>query len=115
MKEIICIECPIGCRININENGDISNYKCKKGINYVLNEIKNPLRSLTTTVKTVGFKKRRVAVRVDKEIPKDMIFPVLKEIKKLRISKKIKINEILIENILNLGVNVISTESLDED
>lgn len=112
MKEITCIVCPIGCRILI-ENEEISNYKCKRGLKYAIDELKNPKRMLTTTVKAVGLSKRRVAVRIDKEIPKERIFDVLREIKKIKINKKVKRGEILLENILNLGVNLISQESVD--
>lgn len=112
MKEITCIVCPIGCRILI-DNESISNYKCKRGLNYAIQELKNPKRNLTTTIKAINLSKRRVAVKLDKEIPKEMIFDVLKEIKKVKIDKKVKRGEIILENILNLGVNLISQESVD--
>lgn len=112
MREITCIVCPVGCRILIEED-EISNYKCKKGLQYAIQEIKNPKRGLTTTLKAVGLSKRRVAVRLDSEIPKEMIFEVLKEIKKMKITKKIKRGEIILENVLNLGANLVSQETVD--
>ncbi len=112
MKEITCIICPVGCRILIDKD-NISNYKCKKGLNYAREELINPKRNITTTVKAINLSKRRVAVKLDKEIPKDALVDVLKEIKKVKIDKKVKRGEIIKENILNLGVNLISQETVD--
>ncbi|MDI6860941.1 MAG: DUF1667 domain-containing protein [Caldisericia bacterium] len=112
MKEITCIICPIGCKILIDAE-KITNYKCKRGLNYAFQEIKNPKRILTTTLKADGLSKRRVAVRLNSEIPKEAIFKVLKEIKKIKITKKVKKGEIILENVLNLGVNLISQETVD--
>lgn len=114
MKEIICIICPYECKIRIDDEGKISNYRCKKGLDYVKDELYNPKRSFTTTLKVVGFEKRRLAVRLDKEIPKDKIFEVLKILKKIKIEKKVKRGEIILENALNLGSNVISSETIEE-
>lgn len=112
MKEITCIICPVGCRILIDKD-NISNYKCKRGLEYAKEELTNPKRNITTTVKAINLSKRRVAVRLDKEIPKNKIFDVLKEIKKVKIKKSIKRGEVIKENILNLGVNLISQETVD--
>lgn len=112
MKEITCVICPAGCRILIDKD-NISNYKCKKGLDYAKEELINPKRNITTTVKAINLTKKRVAVKLDKEIPKDKIFDVLKEIKKLKINEKVKRGEIIKENILNLGVNLISQETVE--
>ncbi|MGB9749461.1 MAG: DUF1667 domain-containing protein [Caldisericia bacterium] len=112
MKEITCIICPVGCKILVDGN-KILNYKCKRGLNYVKDELKNPKRNITTIVKAINLSKRRVAVRLDKEIPKEILFDVLKEIKKVKIDKKVKRGEVIKENILNLGVNLISQETVE--
>ncbi|MCX8095462.1 MAG: DUF1667 domain-containing protein [Caldisericia bacterium] len=112
MKEITCIICPVGCRILYIED-KITNYKCKKGLKYAIEELENPKRGLTTTLKAIGLSKRRVAVRIDKEIPKEKIFEVLREIKKIKIDKKIRRGEIILENVLNLGVNLVSQETVE--
>ncbi|MGB9843513.1 MAG: DUF1667 domain-containing protein [Caldisericia bacterium] len=112
MKEITCIICPVGCKILVDGN-KISNYKCKRGLNYVKDELKNPKRNITTTIKAINLSKRRVAVKLDKEIPKEILFDVLTEIKKVKIDKKVKREEVIKENILNLGVNLVSQETVE--
>jgi len=53
-REVICILCPVGCRITVEiEDGEISkieNAGCKRGRDYAEQEIKSPLRDFFTTV-----------------------------------------------------------------
>ena len=79
MKRIICVLCPRGCRITIlpqEEEYGISGNSCPKGREYALQEIKEPLRTLTTTVCTAFPDFPRLTVRTDREIP-FRLFPVL--------------------------------------
>jgi len=52
-KNMTCIYCPLGCRIHIEKKGkttQITGYRCKDGEEYILQEIRDPKRMLTTTV-----------------------------------------------------------------
>ena len=51
MKELICILCPRGCRLKVDDNLNVTGNFCPRGIIYAKTEITNPTRSLTSTVK----------------------------------------------------------------
>ena len=55
-QEIICIICPLGCRMDVElEGSDVRSVKgnqCKKGIKHAQKEVTFPGRILTTTVRT---------------------------------------------------------------
>jgi CxxC motif-containing protein len=57
-KEIICTICPNSCRIKVEYEGfkilNIDGAKCKKGEEYVKNEILNPVRVFTGSVMVEG-------------------------------------------------------------
>jgi len=57
-NKIICISCPIGCRMTIqSKDGKITSIignACPKGIKYAEGEFINPLRILPTTVKVIS-------------------------------------------------------------
>jgi len=56
-KEITCIACPMGCKLEIIRDEDkyvIEGYKCKKGLEYGEQELKDPRRIITTTVTVKG-------------------------------------------------------------
>jgi len=117
LKKITCIVCPNGCKLTIIEENEellVEGNKCKRGIEFGINEIKNPLRSIASTVNTIYKEMPRLPVRTDGLIPKSKIFNVMREISKVVITNHVDINEVIIENVLNTGVNIISTSSLIE-
>ncbi|MFD3158579.1 DUF1667 domain-containing protein [Haloimpatiens sp. FM7330] len=117
MKVITCIGCPNSCKITIKElDGKliIEGNKCKKGREFAINEIKNPKRSLCTTVKTIFENFPRISVRTNGEIPKELISRAMEIINKIVIHKPVNCGEIIIENILDTQIDVIATEDLQQ-
>lgn len=102
--KLICIKCPKGCELTI-EGDIISGNQCMRGVDYAKEELISPKRIVTTLLKTqYGL----VPVKSDKEVPKDQIFNVLNEIKKIKVNN-VKIGDIVIKNCLNLGINIVVT------
>ena len=54
-RELICIGCPMGCPLTVQlEDGEIlsiTGQTCKRGEVYARNEVTNPTRIVTSTVK----------------------------------------------------------------
>lgn len=114
IKNLICIVCPKGCHLTVDTDKEtVTGNTCKRGEIYGLNEVKNPTRIVTSTVKINDCENKVVPVKTKEPIPKGMIFDVMKEINKASISLPIKVGDIIIENILNTGVDVVSTKSVD--
>lgn len=111
VRELTCIICPQGCNINVEiENGKVKNIEgntCKRGYEYALSEVTNPTRTITTTVKIKNGK--MLPVKTDKPVPKELIFDCMKEINKLEIEEPTRIGQVIINNILNTGVNLVAT------
>ncbi len=115
MKEMICIVCPQGCRLTVEEKGHdliITGNDCARGIPYAKKEMTNPTRVVTSTVKIIGAIHQSLPVKTDKDISKDLNFDVIKEIEKITVKSPVKINDILIENILGTGANIVATRSM---
>lgn len=112
-KNLICVSCPLGCPIEVEiENGEIlsvTGNTCKRGDAYARTEVTNPTRMLTTTVKVDGGKSYVVPVKSANPIPKDMMFQCMEVINKTSIKAPVNIGDIVIENILGLGVDIIAT------
>ena len=116
MMEMICIGCPIGCKLHVEikyENVLVSGNTCKKGEEFAKNEIINPTRSLTTTVRTIFNDMPFLPVRTDGEIPKGRIFDAMKILNKVLVDYKVKCGDIIVENILESGCNVIATSTIN--
>ena len=107
MRKLTCIICPNGCELTIDDNMQVSGNICKRGESYALQEIKDPKRSITSTVKTSFKDIPVIACKTDGEIKKDLIFKAMEEIDKVTITKRMGIGEVVIENLLDTGINVV--------
>lgn len=116
IKKITCIECPKGCTLSVDiENCRVvklSGNECPKGEKYAISEIESPLRVLTSSVLAEGLALKMVPVRTDKPIPKLKLMEAMREIKKIRVSRPLNAGEVIAENFLKLGVNLISTRNV---
>lgn len=113
--DMICIGCPIGCSLQVKVTEQeilVSGNSCKKGVDFATNEVKNPKRSLTTTVRTVFQEMPLLPVRTDGELPKEKISQAMKLLNKVVITQRVNCGDILVEDILNSGCNVIATSSI---
>ncbi|AEY66528.1 DUF1667 domain-containing protein [Clostridium sp. BNL1100] len=116
-REIVCIVCPNGCRMNVayDENNEVTlveNASCKKGEEYAVNEIQFPKRSITSTVGVINGVLPLVSVRTDKPIPKEKISAALDEIKKIRLEAPVTFHQIIINDLLGTGAQLISTKEV---
>jgi len=112
MKEYICIVCPKGCHINVDENGNISGYSCPRGLNYVKQESTDPKRTITSTVLITNRPHTVCPVKTSSSISKKLIFECMDEIKKVRIEAPIHIGDVILKNILNEGVDLVATKEI---
>ena len=116
-KELTCIGCPMGCSlmIELNENVPVkvTGNACKIRETYAVKECTNPTRIVTTTVKVVGGKYPTVSVKTSKDIPKDKIFECLKALKDLTVHAPVHVGDIIYENILGTGVNIVATRNVE--
>ena len=111
-NDITCIICPLGCKIHIEEeNNDFtfSGNICSKGEDYAIQEIKNPIRIVTTTVFVDNDNHRLLPVRSKKGIHKDLVLKCIVELSKIKVKTPIKCGDIIYENILGTGVNIIAS------
>ena len=109
--ELTCVECPMGCKITVTEiNGkkEFSGYTCPRGKLYAENEVVDPKRVVTSTVKTTSGKV--VPVKTDRPISKKDMFEVMKVINSTVCSLPVKTGDILIKDVF--GSNIISAKTV---
>ncbi len=114
-RELICISCPKGCHLKVDEEKlTVSGNSCPKGAEYGVNEVTNPVRIVTSTVKVSGGEVPVVPVKTEKAIPKGLIMKCMEEINKASISAPVMIGDIVIKNVLETGVDVVATKNVLE-
>ena len=112
--DMICIVCPKSCRIKAlpGEPPEISGYSCKRGYQFALDELTDPKRTVCTTVRTAFPAPPVLPVKTSKEIPKGRIFDLMREINSFTLEKRVGRGDVVIENILSLGADIIATSDL---
>lgn len=111
-KTYTCIVCPKGCHITVNDDGSITGYTCLRGLNYVKQESVNPQRTLTSSIVISNRENEVVSVKTSTTIPKGKMFEVMDEIQKTTVNAPIEMNQVLIKNVCDLGVDVIATKEI---
>jgi len=117
-KEMICIGCPLGCNLSVKidgENIEVSGNTCANGEKYAKNEISNPTRIVTSTIKVLGGKGERVCCKTINAIPKGKIFDCMEEIIKAKVNAPIKIGDVLIKNVCGTDIDVVATKNIEKE
>ncbi len=114
-KELVCIVCPIGCRLKITgENGNIevTGNQCKRGISYARDEITNPTRMICSTVRIRGGIHKVLPVKTDKAIPEKYKFEVIRLINKIELTSPVRMGDVIIADVFGTGVNIVATRNM---
>lgn len=111
---ITCIACPNGCDITISfdENGNIASIKgnkCKNGVAYATDEVTHPTRILTTSVLVNNGEFKLASVKTTAPIPKELMRKAVVALMECSVEAPVKVGDVVYENLLDTGVNVVST------
>ena len=92
---------------------DIKGNKCKKGLQYVEQELTDPRRTIASSVRINGAELPLCSVRLTKPIPKKDIFSVMKEINQVELQAPVHIGDVIIHNVCGLESDVIVTKNME--
>lgn len=115
-KDMICISCPMGCRISVNWDNEkdiiVSGNKCPRGVIYGREEVLSPRRVVTATININSTYLGRLPVMTTEPLPKGLIDNLLNKIYKMHLDIPIVRDDIILENIDNTGIDLIATRSI---
>lgn len=116
-RELVCINCPMGCRLEVQiEQGQVIQvlgHACVRGERYARDEVQRPMRMVTSVILVPG-SREPLSVKTKTPIPKDLIFPCLLAIRACRVSLPVRIGDVIIKNVLETGVDVVATRNLPD-
>jgi CxxC motif-containing protein len=115
-KHFVCVICPIGCEIDVVHDGDkivsMEGNKCEKAQEFVRQELIEPKRILTTTVRLEGARLPVIPVRTDKPVPKRLFPRILRQLKGIELQAPVNMLDVVVENIAGTGGNIIATRTV---
>lgn len=107
-KEMICIVCPMGCHLSVDtETLEVTGNTCPRGAKYGKEELTCPKRVITSTVKIIGGIHRRVPVKTNDSIPKELNFKCMELLNNIELKSPVKRGEVVIKNVLGTGADVV--------
>ena len=114
MKELVCIVCPKGCRLRVDEEHDfaVTGNSCPRGAQYGREECTNPTRVLTSTVAVTGGMHPRCPVKTNAPIPKSKLFDVMAALDGLVILAPIALGQVIVPNVCGTGADIVATRAL---
>lgn len=115
MKELICIVCPRGCHLRVDEtqNYAVTGNNCPRGAEYGRNELTHPTRMLTSTVRITGAAHRRCPVKTEQPVPKEALFAIMDELNGVTLTAPVRYGQEVLANAAGTGVRVIATRAMD--
>lgn len=112
-EKLICICCPRGChlKVDVKEKKVIGN-NCEKGEAYGISEVSNPVRIVTTTARVKKGSFSVVPVKSKGCVPKELNLKCIKIINQLELELPIRIGDVICENILETGVDIVACKNI---
>jgi CxxC motif-containing protein len=115
-RHFVCVVCPIGCEIDVVHDGSkiisIEGNKCEKSEEFVRQELIEPMRILTTTVRIQGSRWPVIPVRTDKSVPKRLFPRIMRRLRSTKLRAPVNILDVVMRDILGTGANIIATRTM---
>lgn len=115
MKEMICICCPLGCRMTVEKTSQgyvVQGNTCRRGHDYAIDEMTAPKRTVTTSARVAGGELAVVSVKTSRPVPKEKMFEVIAEVKRLRVQAPVATGDVLIKNVCGCDSDIVATKSV---
>jgi len=116
-RELVCISCPVGCLLSVRAEGEeilVTGNGCKRGEIYGKNEVTDPRRTVTTSlpIRDNSGAERMLSLKTALPVPKDRVMDCIREIRKYKIRGDFIPGDVVIQDLLNLGIAVVATRPI---
>lgn len=114
MKELICIVCPKGCHLKVDEENGyaVTGNGCPRGAEYGKVELTNPTRVVTSTVAVEGGAHPRCPVKTNKPIPKGKILEAMASLDGLVLQAPVALGQVVVRDVCGTGADFVATRTL---
>ena len=118
-SHFVCVVCPIGCEIGVVHDGgkiiSMEGNKCEKSQEFIRQELIEPMRILTTTVRIQGARWSVIPVRSDKVVPKRLFPRIMKKLRRIRLQAPVNMLDMVVKDIAGTGANIIATRTMTRE
>ncbi|RGX56814.1 DUF1667 domain-containing protein [Anaerotruncus sp. AF02-27] len=117
MTELVCIVCPKGCHLFVDEQKDfaVTGQSCPRGEAYGREELISPIRTVTSTVRIEGALCRRCSVKTDRAIPKSLVFEAVRQLDGVLLHAPIREGQTVIAQVCGTDVCFVCTRDMERE
>ena len=113
-KELVCIACPVGCRLAISGTPGESTFsvtgnKCSRGEVYATEEVLAPRRIVTATVAVSGSEIHRMPVKTAEPLPRELIPSLLQTLYHIQVEAPVLLGDTIVHDFEKSGIDVVAT------
>ncbi len=109
-EKVICVTCPKGCTLWVKREGQtvlsVSGNGCKRGLNYVQQELTDPRRMVASSVRLKGGLHPLLPVYTSAPFPKPRIPELLTLLREIEVTTPVSLDQVVLENVLDTGINI---------
>jgi CxxC motif-containing protein len=115
-REFICVTCPVGCTIDAMVEGqdlvEMRGQACGRGEAFVREELTDPRRMLTTTVRVRGGRLPLVPVRSSAPLPQHLLFDVARALREVVLDAPVREHQVVLPNVHGTQIDIITSRPL---
>ena len=117
-RSLICVTCPMGCSLDVlfdpdrEEVEDVQGSGCRRAWFYAQMELAHPTRMVTTTVPVLGGMRPLLPVHTAAPVPKPMIFPLLRELRRVEIRAPVRRGQVILADGAGTGIDVVASRDM---
>ncbi len=107
--------CTLEAVIEGEELIEVEGGGCRRGADFVREELTDPRRTLTTTVQVEDGTLPLVPVRSETPLPKGLLLDVARALREVVLTAPVAQHQVVLEDALESGVDIITSRSLPRD
>ncbi len=115
-RNLICVTCPVGCNLTVVLDGDeiveVRGAGCRRGEDFVREELTDPRRMLASTVRVAGGQYPLVPVRSVEPLPKALLLPTARLLRRVVLRAPVAEHQVVVKDVLNSGVSIVTSRSM---
>jgi CxxC motif-containing protein len=116
MEKVICTTCPKGCTLEVTRDGEtvVSVINgCKRGHEYAKQELTDPRRMVASSVRINGGMHPLMPVYTSAPFPKPRIPELLEVLRGVEVKAPVKVDQVIVENVLGTGINIKASRTME--
>lgn len=115
-QEFDCIVCPRSCHLVIETCNDVlsvSGNSCLRGDAFAKQEIVEPMRMFTSTVRIEGALYPLLPVITSKNVPKAKVFDIIRICKSLKVQAPVMAQSVLLKNVAGTDADLLASRTME--